>query len=46
MSLFVRRTFTKVCSDAICCTGMSRCSAPPLLVCLVRTNQGRLVGPR
>ena len=46
MSLFARGTFTKVYSDAICCAGMSRRSAPPLLVCPGRTNQGRLVGPR
>ena len=46
MSLFVRGTFTKVCSDVICCAGMPRRSAPPLLVCPGRTNQGRLVGPR
>ena len=46
MSLFVQGIFTKVCSDAICCAGMPRRSAPPLLVCLGRTNQGRLVGPR
>ena len=46
MSLFVRGIFTKVCSDAICCVGISRRSAPPLLVCPGRTNQGRLVGPR
>ena len=46
MSLFVQGTFTKVCSDAICCAGMLRRSAPPLLVCPGRTNQVRLVGPR
>ena len=46
MSLFVLGTSTKVCSDAICCAGMSRRSAPPLLVCPGWTNQGQLVGPR
>ena len=46
MSLFVWGTFTKVCSDVICCVGISRRSAPPLLVCPGWTNQGRLVGSR
>ena len=46
MSLFAQGIFTKVCSDVICCVGMPRCSALPLLVCPGRTNQGRLVGPR
>ena len=46
MSLFVRGTFTKLCSDAICCVGISRRSVPPLLVCPGQTNQVQLVGPR
>ena len=46
MSLFVQGIFTKVCSDAICCVGISRRLVPPLLVCPGRTKQGRLVGPR
>ena len=46
MSLFARETSTKVCSDTICCAGITKRSVPPLSVCPGQTNQGRLVGPR
>ena len=46
MSLFARGISTKACLDVICCAGISRRSAPPLLVCPGRTNKGLLAGPR